>query len=279
MVLRLLNPHGHVLALLALWRLIVARWELAVELTRRDLAERYAGQVFGLAWTVGHPLLQIIIYVIVFSRIFNGAYDFDPAHPLNQTTFLLAGLGPWMVMSEFLGKAPSLITANARMVKQVVFPIEVLPISAAMASMVTLIVGMVSIFIYGLIANGFLFWSILLLPFIMIMQFIMMIGIGYLLSAASPYFRDLKDFVSVYLSLALFISPVLYFKVNLPFIFQILIALNPFSMMIYVYQDVIWYGDCSHPFAWFLFFLYSLLFFSLGYRFFEQVKHGFADVL
>jgi lipopolysaccharide transport system permease protein len=221
---------------------------------------------------------MVAIYVVVFGRIFASSAPVDPARP-DQTTFLLAGLVPWVIMSELLGKACALITGNAGMVKQLVFPIEVLPIKGAMASMISLTVAMTVVVLYALAANGALMWSYMALPLVMSLQFLLMIGLCYILSAIAPFFRDLKDFVTVFLGFALFISPALYFNVGLPGLFRAAIGLNPFSYMIWVYQDVLWYGGFAHPWAWAAFAALALGSFSLGYRFFTFLKHGFAEIL
>jgi lipopolysaccharide transport system permease protein len=274
----LIDPRRHWQAYRELGRLLRQRRELAWELTKHEISERYAGQFFGTLWAIGHPLIMVAIYVVVFGRIFASSAPPDPTH-LDQTTFLLAGLVPWVIMSELLGKACALITGNGGMVKQVVFPIEVLPIKGAMASMISLGVAVAVVVLYAFAANGRLIWSYLALPPVMALQFLFMIGLCYILSAIAPFFRDLKDFVTVFLGFALFISPALYFKLSLPALFQAAIYLNPFSYMIWVYQDVMWYGEPAHPWAWVVFTALSLGGFSLGYRFFTFLKHGFAELL
>jgi len=274
----LIDPRRHWQAYRALGRLLRQRRELAWELTKHEISERYAGQVFGTLWAIGHPLIMVAIYVVVFGRIFGGSAPAEPGR-LDQTTFLLGGLVPWVIMAELLGKACSLITGNAGMVKQLVFPIEVLPIKGAMASMISLLVAVGVVVLYALLANGRLPWSYAALPLVMALQFLLMAGLCYILSAIAPFFRDLKDFVTVFVGFALFISPALYFKVALPVLFQAAIYLNPFSYMIWVYQDVLWYGAPAHPWAWAVFVLMALGAFSLGYRFFAYLKHGFAEIL
>ena len=274
----LIDPRRHWQAYRELGRLLRRRRELAWELTKHEISERYAGQVFGTLWAIGHPLIMVAIYVVVFGRIFGGSAVQDPAHP-DQTTFLLGGLVPWVIMAELLGKACALITGNAGMVKQLVFPIEVLPIKGAMASMISLAVALGVVVLYARAANGTLPWSYAALPLVMALQFLLMAGLCYILSAIAPFFRDLKDFVTVFVGFALFISPALYFQVGLPALFQAAIYLNPFSYMIWVYQDVLWYGAPAHPLAWAVFTALALGGFSLGYRFFAYLKHGFAEVL
>lgn len=274
----LLDPRHHLAAYRDMVLLLQRRGALAWELTKHEISDRYAGQVFGTLWAIGHPLLMVAIYVLVFGRIFGGGAVVEPGRP-DQTTFLLAGLVPWVIMAELLGKACALVTGNAAMVKQLVFPVEVLPLKGAMASMISLAAALAFVLIYDVAANDGLIWSTAALPLIMTLQFLLMVGCCYILSAIAPFFRDLKDVITVFLGFALFISPALYYHANLPTFLKVAIALNPFSSMIWVYQDVLWYGEMTHPAAWAAFAVLALGSFSLGYRFFGHLKHGFAELL
>ncbi|HVJ51823.1 MAG TPA: ABC transporter permease [Aliidongia sp.] len=280
MLAALLDPRRHYGSYRELARLVRRRWELVLELTKHEISERYAGQVFGTLWAIGHPLITVAIYVVVFGFIFGGRGKPDPSIPLDQTTYLLAGLVPWIILAESLSKTCGLIVNNTPMVKQLVFPVEVLPIKSALASMLSLVVGMIFVVVYAVASSRTVPPpTYLLLPVVMAMQFLFMVGLGFALSAIAPFFRDLKDFVTVFLGFGMFISPILYFRVNLPRIFEFLIAANPFSCMIWVYQDILYFGRIEHPNAWAAFVILTLGTFSVGYRFFMGVKHAFADVL
>ena len=274
-----LDPRRHAAAYRELGRLLNHRRELIWELAKREIVERYAGQVLGTLWAIGHPLIMVAIYVMVFGYIFGvrGAPGGDL--PLGHTAFLLAGLVPWLIMSESMGKACGLIVGNTSLVKQVVFPVEVLPIKGTVSSMITLAVALAAVIVYVFASNGVLPLSYLVLPVVLALQFLLMLGVSYVLCAVSPFFRDLKDFVAVFLSMALFISPILYFSVQLPTALEIAIYLNPFSYMVWVYQDVMYYGHVAHPVAWVVYLLLSTGSFSVGYRLFNRLKPGFGDVL
>src|SRR5262245_30827228 len=125
LVFRLVDLRANAQALQLLWRSVMQHRELLWELTRRDLLERQAGLAFGAFWVVGQPLLIMLVYVFVFSFLFKVRLD-GHGGP-SYTAFLLAGLVPWLAFQEALGRASTCISENQCLVKQIVFPVEILP--------------------------------------------------------------------------------------------------------------------------------------------------------
>lgn len=274
-----LNLNTNVMAFLELTRVFRLRGRLIYELAKREILDRYAGQVFGAFWTIGHPLILTLIYVFMFGYVFKMRLENSLDMPLDFTSYMLAGLIPWLAFSDLLGKASTLIVSNANVVKQVVFPIEVFPIKTALASMATFLVFLFFLTVYSLIANGYIAWTYALLPVLAAFQCLAMIGVSYLLSALGAYFRDLKDFVQIFVSIAFFIMPILYLPQAVPGALRPLLYANPFSYMIWAYQDALYFGAFRHPWAWAVFGTGSLVTFVFGYRVFRRLSAMFGNVL
>jgi lipopolysaccharide transport system permease protein len=220
-------------------------------------------------------LIYIFIFGFVFQTRVGGTLDL----PLDYTAYMLAGIIPWLVFQEVLAKSSTLILANTNVVKQVIFPIEVLPIKNVLASLVTEAVFFGLLIIYVLITSRTLPWTYVLIPILVLFQVFAMVGISYLFSAVGVYFRDLKDFVQVFLSVAFFILPVLYLPESIPASVRPILYINPISYMIWVYQDALYFGSFMHPWAWVVFGLGSLIIFVFGYRVFRKLKVMFGNVL
>jgi len=199
--------------------------------------------------------------------------------PLDYTTYLLAGLIPWMSFQESMSKSATVIVANANLVKQVVFPIEILPVKAVITSSITQVISTAILVIYVLLSHGRLPWTFLLLPILVFFQMLAMIGVGYLFSAVGTYFRDLKDFVTVFCVAGAYIIPVFYLPQWVPKQFKPILYLNPFSYMIWCFQDACYFGRFEHPYAWVIFGATSLGIFYGGYRVFRKLKLMFGNVL
>ncbi|RME58960.1 ABC transporter permease [Candidatus Parcubacteria bacterium] len=274
-----LNPKWNLLAFRELLSLLTKHRELTWELTRREIRERYSGQVFGTLWAIGHPLALTLVYVFIFAFVFRMRVGGSLDMPLDYTAYMLSGLIPWLTMQESMGKASTTITANAHIVKQVIFPLEVLPVKSVLATLVSEAVFLVLLAVYTLVTSHTLLWTYALLPLLVLFQVFLMIGIGYLLSSIGAFFRDIKDFVQVFLSIAFFILPILYLPEAVPVAVRYILYINPFSYMIWVFQDVLYFGRFAHPWAWWVFGVGSLALFIIGYRVFRKLKVMFGNVL
>jgi lipopolysaccharide transport system permease protein len=199
--------------------------------------------------------------------------------PLDYTTYLLAGLIPWLAFQEVLGKSSTAITSQTNLVKQVVFPVEVLPVKGVIAAALTQTVTMAALLLYVLITHRGVPVTYALLPLVFAFHLLAMIGVAYILSAVGVYFRDTKDFVQVFSTVGVFLIPVMYLPTQVPEAFRLLVFLNPFSYLIWCYQDILYYGRFEHPWAWALFPVGALMIFTVGYRVFRSLKLFFGNVL
>jgi lipopolysaccharide transport system permease protein len=274
-----LSAKQHYSAFRELVALLTRHRQLTWEMTRREVRDRYAGQVLGAFWAVGHPLVLMGIYVFVFAYVFQVRIGGTRELPLDYTTYLLCGLVPWMSFQEAIAKATTAIVGSANLVKQVVFPIEVLPVKGVLASFATQLVATGAMIGYVLWSHHSLPWTYLLLPVLFFFQGLAMIGVAYLLSSVGAYFRDLKDFVQVFCVAGMYIMPIFYLPQMVPEVFRPLLYLNPFSYMAWCYQDACYFGRFQHLWAWPVFLIGSTATFYLGYRVFRKLKICFGSVL
>jgi lipopolysaccharide transport system permease protein len=270
---------GNIDAFREVAHLLTRHRDLTLEMARREISDRYAGQAFGLIWAVGHPLFLMGLFVFIFAIVFKARVGGTLEMPLDYTTYLLSGLIPWMGFQESLSKSCTAITANASLVKQVVFPLEILPAKGVLASMLSQVISLCILLVYVLLSHGSLFTSYALLPFLFALQIIAMLGVAYILSSLGAYFRDIKDFVQLFCTAGVYLMPVFYLPGWIPKIFIPLLYLNPFSYLIWCYQDVIYFGRVEHPYAWVVFPVLCLSVFVIGYRLFRKLKPGFGNIL
>lgn len=250
-------------------------WEMA----KREHSDRYSGSVLGLVWAIGHPLFLMSVYVVVFGYVFRvrvgGTHDL----PLDYTAYLMAGYLPWMAFLESMSKACVTITASANLVKQVVFPVEVLPLKGAVAAVVTQLVGTAFLVAYVFVVHGTAWWTYLLFPILLGLQLLAMAGVALALAAIGPFFRDIKDLVQVASVAGVYLMPVVFLPEWVPNVLRPLLYLNPFSYMVWCYQDVFYFGRLQHPAAWLVFAAGSLAAFAGGRWVFARLKIYFGNVL
>lgn len=275
----LLNPKSHFLGFCDLIRLLVRHRQLTWEMTKREISQRYAGQVLGTFWSLVHPLLLMGIYVFIFAVVFKmkigGTHDL----PLDYTTYVLAGLIPWMSFQEAMSKGTVVIVANGNLVKQVVFPIEILSVTGVIVAFFSQLVSTSVLTMYVLFRHGTLPWTFSLLPVLFFFQVLAMIGVSFFLASVGVYLRDLKDFVQVFCVMGMYLIPAFYLPTMVPAVFRPLLYLNPFSYIVWCYQDVCYFGRFEHPWAWAVLVLFSVGVFYAGYRVFGKLKVAFGNIL
>lgn len=273
------SPSSHYRALRDLVQVLIRHRQLIWEFAKRDVGERFAGQMFGVLWVVGHPLALMAIYLFIFAFVFNVRVKPAVDFPVDYTVYLLSGLVPWMTFQEVMSKAAVSVTGNANLVKQVVFPLEVIPVKVVLAALMTQVVSISVLVVYVLFRFQVVPWTFCLIPVFLLFQTMAMIGVSYLLASIGVYFRDLKDFIQVFCVAGMYILPIFYLPEMVPQMFRPILYLNPFSYMIWSAQDIFFYGRIEHPVEFLLFIMMSIVLFYGGYHVFSRLKNMFGNVL
>ena len=278
--MNLINPIANWRSIAALFSLLYTQRELTLEMTKREFSERYAGQVLGVVWGVAHPIILIGIYLFIFSYVFTTRSDAVGAgDSVNYAVYLLAGLVPWIGMVEALNKSTQVISSNANLVKQVIFPLEILPAKMVIATFATEIILVLCVMAYSAWQVQAIPWTYALVPLLLLLQFMQMLGIAMILSAAGAYMRDLKDLVQVFCLVNIYLMPVLYMTDSLPGVARWLIYLNPFTYQSLCFQDAIYHGAVTHYGAWGVFAVLSFSVLGMGCRLFAWLRVYFGNYL
>ncbi len=149
-------------------------------------------------------------------------------------------------------RAANSLISNASIVKKVMFPTEVLVAKTLIASILVQSVLFAAAFIYVLIAKGYLPLSLLLLPLLLLMHLALLWGLALALAVLTPYFRDVPEILRVFLTINIYLMPVTYLPSMVPSSFRFILGINPFSHLIWCYQDVLYFNKIAHPISWLL---------------------------
>jgi lipopolysaccharide transport system permease protein len=263
------------MALSAPFETIVRHRELVSELVKRELKDRHVGQALGVVWAYGHPLLLMLIYTFLFAYVFPTRVT---GSNRDFAVSVLAGVLAWLAFQDILARASTILVSQASLVKQIVFPVEVLPVKAAIASALPYSVALVFAIGYAWLHDT-LTPMVLLLPFVIATQLAAMIGAAFLLAVLGVFFRDLRDLVTVFCSINLFAQPILYNPDALPSIMKWVFVFNPFSYQVWCWQDVLYHGRFEHPVAWIVFPLCAAASLAAGWMLFARLKHHLGDML
>ena len=240
----------------------------------RDIIIRYKQTFMGIIWVVLQPVLTMVVFTIVFSRVSKSISTDIP-----YSLFVFSGLIPWMLFSQSLTRASDSVVANAQIISKVYFPRLLIPISASFS---VLIDTLISLLIFLIIMVYFQFLpllSIVLLPLFLILTLYASLGLSFFLSALNVMYRDLRYVVPFFISLCLFVTPVIYPAKMIPEKFSWILNLNPMTGIIEMMRFCIF---PNYEFS-IMSFMYSLLmctaFFWGGLFFFNKYDKKFADVI
>ena len=257
---------------------IVKHRHLLFEMAKRDISDRYAGQILGWVWAVIHPVLTISVYIFIFAVVFRLKVDNQLDIPGDHTLYILSGLVPWLVIADILGRSVSSVSSQASLVKQVVFPVEILPVKMVIASLPTFLIGFAGLLIYALVVDraslGLLLYPLAALPL-----YLFLLGAAFALSALGIFFRDIKEFVQMYTLIGLYMAPIFYFIEWVPERLQFLLYLNPSTIFIETFHDSAYYGGVRSWFVWMIALVLGCVVAWLGAMIFARLKPHFGSYL
>ena len=178
--------------------------EMIFSLVRKDLRGRYKGSVLGFLWTFINPLLQLMVFTLVFSVIMRAGYD-------QYYLFLFVALVPWMFFASSVQDGSTAILREKDMIKKIYFPREVMPIATVTSGFVNMLLTFIVIFIVLIISGkGLNPLALLCLPFVMIVEYILCLGIALIVAALTVYFRDLQYILGILTMAMQYMTPVMY---------------------------------------------------------------------
>ena len=261
-----------------LFRNLARHQELIRTMTWRDFIARYRGSFGGLFWSVFQPLVMMVVYTVVFSLFLQVKFATD-AKPLTFSVYLLCGLVPWQAFSEGLASSTNVIRANVNLVKRVVFPLEILPVNLALTATIQQVIGFILLVPLAWWVSGRLYWSLLFVPVIMMLQLLFAIGVNWVVASLAVYLPDLGPLVSLLLVVWMFLTPIFYPIDVVPPQALIIFRLHPMARLVILYRNAFMTGLLPSLDGFIGALALCLLAFLLGYFWFMRTKKGFADVL
>lgn len=277
-IARVFSPVGVVLALRDSIASITRHSPLILHMTVRELRDRYVGQMLGTVWAVGAPLLAMAAYVFAFTFIFRQRLGIDDTGH-GYTAFVLAGLVPWLAVADVLSRAPTAVSSSANLVKQIVFPAEVLPLKVALATLPQLLVGLAVVVAVAALAGRLHWQTVLLLPAAVVIFIVTAAGSSYTLAAVGVFVKDVKEIVTFLVSIGLFLHPVLYPPNSTPRWLEVLFYASPASHLIWCFRDALIEPSILHPWSWFVASVFAIVMFATGWRIFRMLQPTFGNAL
>jgi ABC-2 type transport system permease protein len=255
------------------------RWLLKY-FVHRQVTRSYRKSYLGFAWAFLSPLIWVFFLTLIFSKIVGLRFrevEGDPT--LNFGLYLYCGLLPFMAFSEAANKGLNSIKNNKGLVQQVVFPLELLPLTNVLTSMIDKLFGIGALLVVLLVFGRELYWTVLLLPLVLVLQLVFVLGLTYFMAVLGTYLPDVGEMTRPVIRGMFFVTPILWTPDRLPEYLQWVVDYNPLSYLVEAYRDLILNGELPGGMATFYFTLFSAALFVAGFALFVRLKPQFADLL
>lgn len=246
--------------------------ELLKTNVKKEIRGRYKNSILGVMWSFLNPLLQLAVYAVIFGALLSGG---DPTYHI----YICVALIPWTYFTTTITQAAFTVIGNADIIKKVYFPREILPISVVTSGAVNFVISTIIILAFLFAAGLGVTKYILLYPVILLIQYLLLIGIAFIVSSITVYFRDLEHIIGVVLMAAFYGTPIVYKLEQLPANLQVLMKLNPMTHLINAYRDIFYYQQMPNITALGVLFAIALGLTIIGYFIFKKLQKGFAEEL
>ncbi len=255
---------------LTLWRHRSMLYQTSIN----EIKTRHAGSMLGLLWLVIYPLLFLGTYAIVYIYIFKVRF---PTLGSNEYVALIfCGLIPFLGFSEALSFGVPSVVSSSNLIKNTLFPIELVPVKAVFVGQATQVVGM-GLLLVALLLIGKLSILSPLILLVWICQIAFSIGLIWILSSLNVYIRDIQNIIAVVTLILMMLSPIAYTEEMVPAEMRPFLAINPLYYIIISYQSVLMLNHLPPNRIIIPLITMSILTFIVGFWFFKQMKKVFSD--
>jgi ABC-2 type transport system permease protein len=247
--------------------------ELVKNLVLKDLKLKYRDSVFGFLWSLANPLMLILVYSFVFGQVLRGGIQRFPY-------FMMVGILPWNFFAQSLVMSTGSIVDNGSLIRKVALPLEIFPLATVAFNLAQYFLALLVFFPMAIFffdatpsASWLAFFPLLL------MHFLFTLGMSFMLSTATVFYRDVRHFTEILLMLLFWLTPIVYEINSIPDALRSVVYLNPASYFIMPYQDILYRGvfppiGTILPAMFLTFFVLAagyILFSFLKFRFAEEV--------
>jgi lipopolysaccharide transport system permease protein len=245
--------------------------ELSLHLVKREIDSTHRMTVLGWAWPLVRQLIQLGILVFIFGSVLDLGIDHFPV-------FVFSGLIAWNWFSNGCNAATGSILSERHLLYQARLPPSVLPIVAIVVPLVDVLMAL-PVLVVLLLLEGGVPLTVVLIPVLVVVQLVLMAGIGWTAGAAAVFLRDVPNLVSVLLNALFYLTPVFYGLHSIPAKYTDVLQLNPMANVVNSYRSILLHQPLPDTWAIAYTIVVSVALALLGFYAFLRVQRKFIDNL
>jgi ABC-2 type transport system permease protein len=200
-------------------------------LSARDLRVRYATSALGYLWSVLDPLVMSLIYWFVFTQVFQRTVGYEP-----YIVFLITALLPWVWFNAAVSDFTRAFNKDARLVRSTSIPRSIWVNRIVLSKGIEFLCSLPVLIGFAIIAGAPVGWGLLWFPVAVLLQTVLLIGLGLLVAPLCVLYTDLERTTKLILRVLFYASPIIYGVADLPGVFRELVAFNPLSGIFTLYR-------------------------------------------
>lgn len=247
--------------------------DLFLFLVWRDIKILYAQTILGFSWAILNPLLQIIVFALVFGRIAQ-----IPTDGIPYVLFSTVAIIPWTYMSQAITQSSQSLVQGQQMLGKIYFPRLIFPITPVLARLVDFVISIVIVLVVIVYYRVTPTWNLLLFPLFLLMMMSIGAGIGMWLSAMAIRFRDVKFAMTFIIRMLMYSAPIVYSASSIPNKYRMIYSLNPIVGVIEGFRACLLGG--AFPWQYILPGIFTALILVIsGSLYFKRMERVFVDVI
>jgi lipopolysaccharide transport system permease protein len=239
----------------------------------RDIKVLYAQTILGFSWAILQPLIQIIIFTIVFGRVAKVSTDGIP-YILFSTTAII----PWTYISQSMTASSQSLVQGQNMLGKIYFPRLIFPITPILSKLVDFGISLILLIAVAIYYQVYPTLNLFFLPIFLILMICIPAGIGMWLSALAIRFRDVKFAMPFVINMLIYSAPIVYSASSIPEAYRFIYSFNPIVVVIEGFRGCL----LGRPLQWFFIWpgiITAILLFFSGAMYFKRMERVFVDVI
>ncbi len=255
---------------------LLSKRELVYLLVKKQMREKHLGSILGYFWTFYGAFFPLLSYVFIFFFIARIQVK-GAAGMWGYMLYVFSGLVPWLFFSRIVAEAVDALTSNLDLLRQAIFPVEIITIVSTTESLITFLLQTSILVIAVIFLQYSILYKVLLLPIFCLFMYLFALGLGWILSILGFFLRDVKDVLSTFIQFLIYLTPVMYAEDNVPARFWPLVQLNPMTHAVNFFRDIFYHRNIENPSSIGIFGVVATITFLIGYASILKVKKTIAD--